>query len=330
MTKAVSIRWRQKPSPERPGQKEKFRVNPEQPDLYPSRQHAEPSWQERLDPVVYRSDLENAPIAPEQIERYERDGYLVLHGVFSADEVAVLRKELDRVRRDPAIADSGKTITEPESGAVRSVFAIHKDNPLFARVASDERIAGIARFLLGGELYVHQSRMNFKPGFTGKEFYWHSDFETWHIEDGMPRMRALSCSILLTDNEPHNGPLLLIPGSHKHYVRCVGATPENHYEESLRKQQFGVPDDNSLSEMAGRYGIDTALGPAGSVVFFDSNILHGSNSNITPSARSNLFYVYNQVDNAVQAPYCAQAPRPAFVAEREDFTPLDIQRQQYL
>lgn len=305
-------------------------MTPERTDPYPSRQQAEPSWQERLDPVVYRSDLENAPIAPEQIERYERDGYLVLPDLFSAEEVAVLLKELDRVRRDPAIADSGKTITEPESGAIRSVFAIHKDNALFGRVARDERIAGIARFLLGGELYVHQSRMNFKPGFSGKEFYWHSDFETWHVEDGMPRMRALSCSILLTDNEPHNGPLLLIPGSHKHYVRCVGATPENHYEESLRKQQFGVPDDNSLSEMASRYGIDTALGPAGSVVFFDSNILHGSNSNITPSARSNLFYVYNHVDNALQAPFCAQAPRPAFVAEREDFTALDIQRQQYL
>lgn len=304
-------------------------MTPERIDLYPSRQHEQPSWQDRLDPVVYRSDLENAPLSAQQLERYQRDGYLVLHDVFSADEVAVLRQELDRVRCDPALTDSGKTITEPESGAVRSVFAIHKDNPLFARVARDERIAGIARFILGGELYVHQSRMNFKPGFTGKEFYWHSDFETWHVEDGMPRMRALSCSILLTDNEPHNGPLLLIPGSHKHYVRCVGATPENHYQDSLRKQQFGVPDDNSLSEMASRYGIDTALGPAGSVVLFDSNILHGSNSNITPSARSNLFYVYNQVNNAVQAPFCAQTPRPAFVAEREDFTALDIQPQAY-
>src|SRR3546814_15569199 len=97
---------------------------------------------------------------------------------------------------------------------------------------------------------------------------WSSDvcssdlFETWHIEDGMPRMRCLSCSILLTDNEPHNGPLMLMPGSHKHYVRCVGATPENHYEKSLRKQEFGVPDQNSLSELASRSGIDTAPVPA--------------------------------------------------------------------
>ena len=168
------------------------------------------------------------------------------------------------MRQDPAVAGSGKTIKEPDSGAVRSVFDIHSDNELFARVAADERTAGIARYILGGDLYVHQSRMNFKPGFTGKEFYWHSDFETWHVEDGMPRMRCLSCSILLTDNEPHNGPLMLMPGSHKHYVRCVGATPENHYEKSLRKQEFGVPDQNSLSELASRFGIDCATGPAGS------------------------------------------------------------------
>ena len=55
------------------------------------------------------------------------------------------------------------------------------------------------------------------------------------------------------------------------------------------------------------------------MVFFDCNTMHGSNGNITPSARSNLFYVYNHVDNAVQAPFCEQKPRPAFVAERENF-----------
>ena len=153
-------------------------MNPVQADLYPSRQHDEPSWQERMDPVVYRSDLANAPIAPEMIERFERDGYLVIPNLFSAEEVAVFREELDRMRQDPAVAESGKTIKEPDSGAIRSVFAIHADNPLFARVASDERIAAIASFILGGDIYVHQSRMNFKPGFTGKEFYWHSDFET--------------------------------------------------------------------------------------------------------------------------------------------------------
>ncbi len=43
------------------------------------------------------------------------------------------------------------------------------------------------------------------PGFTGSGFYWHSDFETWHAEDGMPSMRAVSCSIALTENFAYNG-----------------------------------------------------------------------------------------------------------------------------
>jgi len=255
---------------------------------------------------------------------------MVLPELFNAGEVAVLRAELERLRRDPEVLAAREAIREPQSGALRSLFEIHKSSPLFARMARDARIAGVARFILGGDLYIHQSRMNFKPGFTGKEFYWHSDFETWHVEDGMPRMRALSCSILLTGNDSNNGPLMLMPGSHRHYITCVGETPENHYQQSLRKQQYGVPDDNSLSELASRYGIDTATGPAGSVVFFDCNIMHGSNSNITPAARSNLFFVYNQVDNALQDPYCNQTPRPGFIADRGPVEPLVIAQHKYL
>ena len=298
-------------------------------DRYPSRIAAEPRWQEREDPVVYRDDLHNAPIAAELLEGYARDGYLILPSLFSPEEVQVLRDELNRMRHDPAVLASEKAIKEPESQSVRSVFAIHQDNALLARVVRDERIASTARFILGGEAYVHQSRTNFKPGFAGKEFYWHSDFETWHSEDGMPRMRALSCSILLSDNDSHNGPLLLMPGSHRHFVSCVGETPENHYQQSLRRQQFGVPDDRSLTALAKQYGIDSVLAPAGSVVFFDCNTMHGSNSNISPDARSNLFFVYNQTDNAMQEPYGGRAPRPAFIAEREDFSALAIQPQRY-
>ena len=215
-------------------------MNPMQADLYPSRQEDQPSWQERLDPVVYRSDLENAPIAAELVERFERDGYLVIP-ICSAPTKSLFRAELERMRQDPAVAGSGKTIKEPDSGAIRSVFAIHRTTSCSpASQPTSAPPASPASSLAA--TCAHQSRMNFKPGFTGKEFYWHSDFETWHIEDGMPRMRCLSCSILLTDNEPHNGPLMLMPGSHKHYVRCVGATPENHYEVPAQARSASRPE----------------------------------------------------------------------------------------
>ncbi|MES8739290.1 phytanoyl-CoA dioxygenase family protein, partial [Cutibacterium acnes] len=84
----------------------------------------------------------------------------------------------------------------------------------------------VSRVNFNATLLIHQSRINLKNGFNGKEFYWHSDFETWHVEDGMPNMRAVSCSITLTDNTVYNGSLMVIPGSHKYFVSCVGETPE--------------------------------------------------------------------------------------------------------
>jgi ectoine hydroxylase len=185
------------------------------------------------------------------------------------------------------------------------------------RLAADERLAGVARFLLGDDVYVHQSRLNYKPGFVGKEFYWHSDFETWHTEDGMPAMRAVSCSVLLTPNRSWNGPLLTIAGSHKWFVSCPGETPENHHEQSLRRQEVGVPDEASLAELVRRGSLEECVGPPGTVVFFECNVMHGSNGNITPQPRRNVFLVYNSVENQLVEPYAAPARRPTHIATRD-------------
>ena len=211
---------------------------------------------------------------------------------------------------------------EPDGKAIRSIFAVHKSNALVERLSRDHRLVDIVSFLLGSQVYIHQSRINYKPGFEGKQFYWHSDFETWHLEDGMPSMRAISCSIALSDNYEFNGPLLVIPGSHKQYVVCTGGTPENHYLESLRKQEYGVPAPEMLQKLVESGGMDAPKGPAGSVTFFECNMMHGSNSNITPWPRHNIFMVYNSVENALVEPFCGLPPRPEFIAHR-DFTPIE-------
>jgi len=164
---------------------------------------------------------------------------------------------------------------------------------------------------------LHQTRANLKPGFRGKEFYWHSDFETWHAEDGMPSMRAVSCSIALTDNYEFNGPLMLIPGSHMYFAQCLGRTPDAHYLKSLKKQEYGVPSDAQLEWMVKESGIAVPKLQAGSMVIFDCNTMHGSNSNITPYPRTNIFAVYNSIANALIEPFAAEAGRPWFLGNRE-------------
>src|SRR5690606_27678387 len=148
----------------------------------------------------------------------ERNGYILLKNFFSSQETQALLHEVERLVRDPAIRRREEAITEKGSDAVRSVFMVHKLSKLLGRLSQDMRLVNIAKQILGSDVYIHQSRANMKPGFNGKEFYWHSDFETWHIEDGMPAMRALSCSVLLTDNNPTNGPLMVVPGSHRQFV----------------------------------------------------------------------------------------------------------------
>ncbi|MBG0852330.1 ectoine hydroxylase [Streptomyces spinoverrucosus] len=287
------------------------------PDLYPTRVTGEAVPQPRVDPVVWGDAP--GPLGQEQLDHYESRGYLVLDNLLTADEVETYRAELLRLGRDPELRSSERVVLEPDSDRIRSVFEVEKVSEVFARLLFSSRLTDIARQVLGSEVYVHQSRVNYKPGFGGAEFDWHSDFETWHAEDGMSRPRAFSVSVALSENHPFNGPLLVMPGTHKTFVPSVGETPQDFHKESLRVHRItvGSPGQEQLTRMAERHGIDQITGPAGSAVMFDSNLLHGSNGNITPFPRSNIFIVYNSVENTLGEPFAAPKPRPQHLGNRE-------------
>ncbi|SET37150.1 ectoine hydroxylase [Salinibacillus kushneri] len=292
-------------------------------DFYPSRVSSLPSIMERKDPVVYGSKADG-PLNNKELDFYKQNGYIFFEKLFADDEVEMLRKELHQTMNNHKSVDKPYVVREQGSDEIRSIFEVHKNTEFFQKLSSHERLVNITQQLLGDDVYINQSRINFKPGFKGKEFYWHSDFETWHVEDGMPRMRAVSCSIILTDNYEYNGPLMLIPGSQNYYVQCPSGTPDSHFEQSLKKQEFGTPDQKSLKwlvdQSEGR--IDRATGPAGSVLFFESNIMHGSSGNISPYPRSNVFFVFNSIQNKLKQPFSDLNPRPEFLANRENIKPI--------
>ncbi|MWJ29355.1 ectoine hydroxylase [Halomonas sp. ZH2S] len=296
-------------------------------DLFPTRLERKLSMFERLDPVVHSEGAQRSkgPLNEEQLVEYEKNGFLFFESFFSKEEMDAFIQELSDYEDDEDIKLSEGTILEPGRQEIRSIFGIHEVSERFSRLTRDPRLLEMVWQLLGGDVYIHQSRINYKPGFKGKGFDWHSDFETWHSEDGMPRMRSLSCSIILTDNNEFNGPLMLVPGSHNRFIPCVGRTPENNYKESLKSQYVGVPDDTSLRELMVDEGIKAPKGKAGSLVLFECNTLHGSNINMSCWPRSNLFFVYNHVDNQLLSPFCGNNPRPEFLGSRhncESLTPF--------
>ncbi|NYV75419.1 ectoine hydroxylase [Streptomyces sp. UH6] len=275
----------------------------------------------RQDPVVWGAPDAPGPIPPQDLGAFERDGFLAVDQLITPEEVQVYRRELERLVGDPEIRADERSIVEPRTQEIRSVFEVHRISELFANLVADERVVGRARQILGSDVYVHQSRINVKPGFGASGFYWHSDFETWHAEDGLPNMRTVSVSIALTENFDTNGGLMIMPGSHKTFLGCAGATPKDNYKKSLQMQDAGTPSDEALTALAGQHGIKLFTGKAGSATWFDCNCMHGSGDNITPFPRSNVFIVFNSVENAAVEPFAAPVRRPGFLGAR-DFTPV--------
>lgn len=290
-------------------------------DAYPTRDGGHTRLSPRIDPVLHATTGAQAPgaLSPAELAAYDRDGFLVLPSLLSPREVRELMSALTLLRATTRGGADDGVIRERGGTDVRSVFAVHDRADVLGALARHPTLAGAARQILGEEIYVHQSRVNFKPGLVGGAFFWHSDFETWHAEDGMPRMRAMSASVLLDDNHAWNGPLMLIPGSHRTFVSCPAPTPAEHFRASLVDQQVGTPSGDAVSALFAQGGdrIELATGPAGSVVLFDCNTMHASGSNLSPRPRNNVFLVYNAMQNQLRAPYGAGAPRPEFLATRD-------------
>jgi ectoine hydroxylase len=108
-------------------------------DRYPTRVSDEPRILDRVDPVVAGSAREPGagPLTRQQVDSFERDGFLFLEDVFSGDEAKRYLAELHRLSADEELKRQERVITERGTDEVRSIFEIHRVSELFAAMASD-------------------------------------------------------------------------------------------------------------------------------------------------------------------------------------------------
>nr|VFJ87947.1 MAG: ectoine hydroxylase [Candidatus Kentron sp. H]VFJ89927.1 MAG: ectoine hydroxylase [Candidatus Kentron sp. H]VFJ96311.1 MAG: ectoine hydroxylase [Candidatus Kentron sp. H] len=292
-------------------------------DRYPTRKEKE-FIIPRTDPIVWGKETGHRrhPLDKEELAFYEENGYLLVPNAFSQSEVDRLLAELNRIIDANEFEGREERVMEPDSNEVRSLFSPHRFSDLFERLSKDARILDRVTRILGSDVYIHQARINIKQALHGKSFPWHSDFETWHAEDGLPHMRVLSGWITLTDNNEFNGPLYLMAGSHKQYLSCPGQTPEDNYKQSLRKQAYGTPSLEGIRKLAENATLVSVHAPPGTLVFHDGNILHGSPDNLSPWSRTNIFFVYNSVENLPgDRPFSLDGFRPEHLGSK-NFAPL--------
>jgi ectoine hydroxylase len=150
-------------------------------------------------------------LTSEQIEQFEREGYLFFPSLFSREEIAVLNAEVPGLYAQ----QRPENVREKGSEAVRTNFAAHLYSYPFAKLARHPRMVEPVMQIYGDELYMHQFKINGKMAFDGDVWQWHQDYGTWKNDDLMPEARAMNVAIFLDDVNEFNGPLMFIPGSHQ-------------------------------------------------------------------------------------------------------------------
>ena len=252
-------------------------------------------------------------LTPEQLARFDRDGYLFFPGLFSAEETKVLTDAV------PELYDRREVynVREKGSDAVRTNFAAHLYSEPFAKLARHPRMIEPVQSLLGDELYMHQFKINGKMAFNGDVWQWHQDYGTWLNDDAMPEARAMNIAIFLDDVSEFNGPLMFIPGSHK-----KGVVDAKH-DLTTTSYPLWTVDHALIAEMVEKAGgknggIVSPHGPAGSMILFHGCLLHASGSNLSPFNRVSVYLSLNAVDNHIR-----RHKRPEYIAHRE-FTPIEL------
>jgi ectoine hydroxylase len=269
------------------------------------------------------SAVDAHPLEAELVERYRRDGFLLLPPEFlTGDVLGTVASLMPRMQSD----DGPRRILERDNVTVRSVYGVHQTFPEIRDIARQPAVLGAVRQLLSDDVYIHQSKINVKAPLAGDQWEWHQDYIYWLENDGIRKPDLVNVSVFLDDVTEFNGPLTFVPGSHDRGVLSatladgmpLGYEDAPEWVGTLTAEEKFKVSGGLLEEMARANGMVSPKGPAGSVLFFNPNLLHASSPNLSPFRRAMLIFVYNSVRNA---PVGVTEPRPDFLAD-PDVRPL--------
>ena len=222
-----------------------------------------------------------------QVAQYEGDGYVMVEGALLPETLA----ELHAVTAEVVASAAG--ITEhtpvldleashtPEEPRVRRIKQPHLAHPFYRDLAADPRIMAALLPLIGADIRLRAGgKINMKAAEYGSPVEWHQDWAFYpHTNQDV-----LAVGILLDDMDADNGPLLVLPGSHK------GPVYDHHsygaFCGAIDVDKCGL-DVSNPRELHGR---------AGDISIHHVRLVHGSALNTSNRERRVLFYEYAAAD----------------------------------
>ena len=245
-------------------------------------------------------------LSTSQMDNYSDEGYVFVPELLPVGDIRAVIAELPEL----CALQRPEVIFENDSQTVRSLMNVHTYSTAADNLIRNPLIIDPVKQILGSDVYVFQCVLNLKRAFTGDIWQWHQDFSTYLIDDGMPANRLVNVLIFMDEVNEFNGPLMLVPGSHR------GEAIKNDVDDATTSYPIRALDNSRVASAVEVNGIVAPKGPAGSVIFANTNIIHGSASNVSPWDRVLVSLTLNSVENKHQG-----SSRPEWVV-MNNFSPV--------
>lgn len=218
----------------------------------------------------------------EQIEQFDKDGFVIVRGLFDAEEMTILR---ETAKNDQALAKQTRGLADGEGGVQKLSSWNTAGDDVYGLVARSHRVVDAMEQLLRSEVYHYHSKMSIKEPFTGGAWAWHQDYGYWY-NNGCLFPDMASCFIAVDPNTRENGCMQVLKGSQR-----MGRIEHGKFGD-----QTGADPERTSEAMKVMDLVYAEMEP-GDALLFHCNTLHRSDQNKSANPRWSLICCYNAATN---------------------------------
>jgi phytanoyl-CoA hydroxylase len=225
-------------------------------------------------------------LTAEQYASWDERGFVILKGFAPPDQLEAMIERVNHLARQEAAGEERPDLyiakegvldnpETPEEGLAK-IFRLMRTEDVFRDFATDPRLLDLVGDLLGPDVDCFLSQFIFKhPGALG---------QPWHQDDYYFRMTPLpqiGVWLACTAATPENGPLWVVPGSHKEDIHDV--VPDQRKGAGLGYVEIidAAVDDKMI-----------VLMEPGDLLLFHSHLRHKSTDNNSADKRAAMVYHY--------------------------------------
>jgi ectoine hydroxylase-related dioxygenase (phytanoyl-CoA dioxygenase family) len=227
---------------------------------------------------------------------YVRDGFLVVEDAIEPALLTQLRGGIEKITADPEAAPPhlkrhldfernyvsrnprmNELTAEQVGNALRNIMELPLFDRMFADLICYPPVLDVLEALFrSGEFAFHNYKCIIKAPRVSSRFVWHRDLP--YLEHSTPNLiTAMICLDAMTEQ---NGATVVLPGTHRIAHQDVKAADTDIAPENLPKDAPHV----------------TVCCPAGSLVLFHVNIIHGGGANRSEAPRRNVIGIWSGPD----------------------------------